>query len=170
MRIWASRWKVTFEPSKCKVLTISRKRIPTRPELQFCSIPLALMNELEILGVTIDSKLTRTKHVSNTAWRAGKKLGALRRVAIKLDRRGRAIVYKAQVRNVMEYTSLSWMSASPTTLRLLDSMQKKALRVIYCHLFEALASALQSYFCCEPLIRPWGYLSQCTVCIFSGCR
>ena len=74
------------------------------------------MNELEILGVTIDSRLTWTKHVSNTASRAGQKLGALRRVANKLDRRGRAIVYKAQVRNVMEYASLSWISASPTTL------------------------------------------------------
>ena len=42
MRIWASRWKVTFEPSKCKVMTISRKRIPTRSELQFGSIPLAV--------------------------------------------------------------------------------------------------------------------------------
>ncbi|PIK50568.1 reverse transcriptase [Apostichopus japonicus] len=39
-------------------------------------------------------------------------------------------VYKAQVRSVMEYASLSWMSASPTTLGLLDSIQKKALRII----------------------------------------
>ena len=38
----------------------------------------SVMNELEILGVTTDSKLTWTKHVSNTAWRPGKKLGALR--------------------------------------------------------------------------------------------
>lgn len=123
MRIWASRRKVTFEPSKLKVMTISRKRTPTRSELQFRSTPLAVINELEILGATIDSKLTWTKHVSNTASRAGQKLGALRRVANKLDRRGRAIVYKAQVRSVMEYTSLSWMSASPTALVLLDSIQ-----------------------------------------------
>ena len=161
MRIWASRRKITFEPSKCEVMTISRKRIPTRPELQFCSIPLAVMNELQNLGVTIDSKLTWTKHVSNTASRAGQKLGALRRAANKLDRGGRAVVYKAQERSVMEYTSLSWMSASPATLGLLYSIQKKALRVIYCHLFETLASALQSYLCCEPLSRPWGYVSQC---------
>ena len=27
--------------------------------------------------------------------------------------------------------------------------------LFYWHLFETLASTLQSYFCCEPLIRPW---------------
>ena len=107
-----------------------QERIPTRPEIQFGSTPLAVMNELEILGVTIDSKLTWTKHVPDTASRAGQKLGALRRVVNKLDRGGRAIVYKAQMRSVMEYASLSCMSASPTTLGLLDSIQKKALRVI----------------------------------------
>ena len=130
MRTWADTWKVTFEPSKCKVMTISRKRNPTRLDLQFGSTTLTEVNELEILGVTIDSKLTWKKHVSNIASRAGQKLGALRRVANKLDKRGRATVYKAQVRSVMEYASLAWMSASPTTLGLLDSIQRKALRVI----------------------------------------
>ena len=130
MRIWADRWKVTFEPSKCKALTISRKRNPTRLDLQFGSTKLAEKDELEILGVTIDNKLTWKKHISNVSSRAGQKLGALRRVANKLDVRGRATVYKAQVRSVMEYASLSWMSASATTLSLLDSIQRKALRII----------------------------------------
>ena len=54
----------------------------------------------------------------------------LRRVANKLDIRGRATVYKAQVRSVMEYALLSWTSASTTNLGLLDSIQRKALRII----------------------------------------
>ena len=78
--------------AKCKFMTISRKRIPTRPEFQFGSTTLAVMNEMENLGVTIDSKLTWTKHVSNTASRAGQKLEALRRVANELNRRGRAFI------------------------------------------------------------------------------
>ncbi|XP_072017132.1 uncharacterized protein [Amphiura filiformis] len=80
--------------------------------------------------VTIDKKLTWAKHISNTAARAGQKLGALRRVANKLDVKWRATVYKAQVRSVMEYASLCWMSASTTTLKLLDSIQSKTLRII----------------------------------------
>ena len=78
----------------------------------------------------MDSKLTWVKHISNTTARAGQKLGALRRVSNKLDIRGRATVYKAQVRSVMEYASLCWIGASPTTLSLLDNIQKKAVKII----------------------------------------
>ena len=68
-----------------------------------------------------------TKHISNITARAGHKLGALRKVANKLNVVGRAAVYKAQVRSVMEYSWLCWMRASSTTLKVLDSIQSKAL-------------------------------------------
>merc|ERR1712208_54020 len=57
-------------------------------------------------------------------------LAALRRVASKLTTESRATVYKLQVRSVMEYASLTWMSAPPTHLGLLDNIQRKALRII----------------------------------------
>ncbi|KAI8502616.1 hypothetical protein Bbelb_193180 [Branchiostoma belcheri] len=129
MSNWAVKWKVTFEPAKCKAMTISRKRNPTRSDLFFENTRLAEKDELEILGVTVDKKLTWAKHISNIGARAGQKLGAMRRVAQKLDTKGRATVYKAQVRSVMEYASLCWMGASVTSL-ILDSIQKKALRII----------------------------------------
>ena len=40
------------------------------------------------------------------------------------------MVYKSQVRSVMEHASLSWMNATPTNLNLLDNIQRKALKVI----------------------------------------
>ena len=33
MRVWAAKWKVTFEPTKCKALMLSRKRTPAIPDL-----------------------------------------------------------------------------------------------------------------------------------------
>ena len=35
---WAEKWKVTFEPSKCKSLTISRKQDPLTDQLYFVHI------------------------------------------------------------------------------------------------------------------------------------
>ncbi|XP_019618294.1 PREDICTED: ATP-binding cassette sub-family A member 1-like [Branchiostoma belcheri] len=96
MSNWAVKWKVTFEPAKCKAMTISRKRNPTRSDLFFGNTRLAEKDELDILGVTVDKKLTWAKHISNIGARAGQKLGAMRRVAQKLHTKGRATVYKAQ--------------------------------------------------------------------------
>ena len=84
----------------------------TKRDLFFGSTKLAENNELEILGVTVDCKLTWTEHVSNVAAWEREKLGALHKVAHKLTREEKVTVYKTQVRSVMEYASLCWMSAS----------------------------------------------------------
>ena len=130
IKAWADKWNVTFEPSKCKSMVMSRKRPPSKLDLFFDNCKLTQNNDLEILGVKLDSKLVWSNHISAIATRAGQRLGALRKVANKLDIQGRANVYKAQVRSLMEYASLSWMNAAPSHLQQLDNIQKKALKVI----------------------------------------
>ena len=128
MKAWADKWKVTFEPTKCKAMTISRKRTPSMLNLFLGTVQLTNKDELDILSVTFDKKLLWSMLTSLT--RAGQKLGALRKVANKLNRYCRATVYKAKVHSVMEYASLCWMNDSPTTLSQLDNIQKKALKII----------------------------------------
>lgn len=130
IRRWADTWKVTFEPSKCKAMVLSRKRLPSCPDLFLGATRIDLCEQLNILGLCIDRKLLWTNHLSNICKRAGQRLGALRRLANKLDVKGRANVYKAQVRSTMEYSCLAWMNASQTTLGQLDNIQKKALKII----------------------------------------
>ena len=67
--------------------------------------------------------------ISKISKNAGQRLGALRKIANKLHTAGRATVYKAQIRSIMEHACLSWISASPTVLNQLDSIQQKALRI-----------------------------------------
>ena len=100
MRVWAAK-KVTFEPTKCNALMLSRKRTPAIPDLYFGNTKLAVETELSILGVAVDSKLLWTRHISNISKNAGQRLGALRKIANKLDTAGRATVYKAQIRSIM---------------------------------------------------------------------
>ena len=130
IRKWADAWKVTFEPSKCKAIILSRKREPSRPDLSFGNTKIKLSEQMEVLGLSIDKKITWTSHLSNVCRRAGQRLGALRRLANKLDAKGRANIYKTQVRSIMEYSCLAWMNASQTTLSQLDIIQRKALKII----------------------------------------
>ena len=109
---------------------LSRKRTPAIPDLYFGTTKLAVVTDLSILGVAVDSKLLWSRHISNISKNAGQRLGVPRKIDNKLDTAGRATVYKAQVRSIMEHACLSWISASPTVLNQLDSIQQKALRII----------------------------------------
>ncbi len=62
---WGDQWKTTFEPSKCKFMTLSRKRTPSNLDLHFDGHQLATTKELEILGITIDPTLSWLKHLTN---------------------------------------------------------------------------------------------------------
>ncbi|XP_077977578.1 uncharacterized protein LOC144433143 [Glandiceps talaboti] len=106
-------------------MILSRKRKPTTPDLYFGNTKLVVEKVLNILGIKIDSKLLWTRHISDISKRAGQRLGALRKVASKLDVVGRSTIYKAQIRSIMEYACLSWMSAPPTVLSQLDSFSRK---------------------------------------------
>ena len=68
-------------------------------------------------------------------------MGALRRIASKLDAYGRATVYKAQIRS-MDYICfvVRELSASTTTRQLLDRIHKKALWIIGLDSDEAFAN------------------------------
>ena len=130
IKAWTDKWKVTFEPTKCKAIVLSRKRRPFSPNLFSGGYNLPLQNKLDILGVIFDSRLVWSRHLSKISKTAGQRLAALRKISSILDSKGIATVYKAQVCSVMEYSSLCWMNASPTNLALLDNIQKKALKII----------------------------------------
>ena len=73
IKAWAADWMVTFEPTKCKAMMISRKRSPSTYDLYFGNSKLAVKKEIEILGVTIDSKLAWAKNISTISKKAAQR-------------------------------------------------------------------------------------------------
>ncbi|KAG0716444.1 hypothetical protein GWK47_009697 [Chionoecetes opilio] len=61
---------------------------------------------------------------------ASHRVSALRRVASFFDREGKLLLYKAQIRPYLEYAALSWMSCAASHTRRLDSIQRRALRLV----------------------------------------
>ena len=92
-------------------------------------------DRIKLLGVVFDRHLRFTAHIRSTALRANSHLHLLRKCAPLLSSQGRATVYKAFVRPILGYCTLTWMGASVTTLGLLDTVQRRALHIIgrqYC--------------------------------------
>ncbi|KAG0710904.1 hypothetical protein GWK47_021816 [Chionoecetes opilio] len=75
---------------------------------------------LNILGVEVDSRLRLGRHLETVARRASLRVTLLRRVRHLLDADGLMRLYKAQVRPVMKYSPLTWMSSAQCHLSLLD--------------------------------------------------
>ncbi|XP_042890078.1 uncharacterized protein LOC122265006 [Penaeus japonicus] len=87
-------------------------------------------DEVEILCVTYDKKLTFKAHTENIVRKASRKLASLRRISWLLDVRGREVLYKSQIRYVMEYAPLTWGGAAKKHLDLLDRIQSRAIKII----------------------------------------
>nr|CAH7729875.1 unnamed protein product [Callosobruchus chinensis] len=70
------------------------------------------------------------EHVSSIATAAGKKLGYLFRARKYFSPSNLLTLYKAQIRPSLEYCSHIWGAAAPTTLSILDAVQRRAIRLI----------------------------------------
>nr|CAH7721008.1 unnamed protein product [Callosobruchus chinensis] len=78
-------------------------------------------------------------NVSSIATAAGKKLGYLFRARKYFSPSNLLTLYKPQVRPSLEYCSHIWGAVAPTTLSILDAVQRRAIRLIgdpalTCHL------------------------------------
>ena len=125
---WGKKWQVRFAAHKTQLLNISRTR--AAPHIMFQGDTLTPQDEVEVLGVTYDSKLTFKSHIERLAREASGKLASLRRMAHILDSRGIEVLYKAQVRSSLEYACLAWGGAASKHLALLDKVQDRAARLI----------------------------------------
>ncbi|KAG0710836.1 putative RNA-directed DNA polymerase from transposon X-element [Chionoecetes opilio] len=98
--------------------------------LRFGGVPLPLQEAVKVLGVGVDRELRFDGHIKHIAKKASHRVSALRRVASFLDRGGKLLLYKAQIRPYLEYAALSWMLYAASHTRRLDSIQRLALRLV----------------------------------------
>nr|CAH7767004.1 unnamed protein product [Callosobruchus chinensis] len=104
---------VEFNASKTQYCTLSNKRCPSEHSV--------LMNNQALPST------------------AGNKLGYLFRTRKYFSPSNLLTLYKAQIRPSLEYCSHIWGAAAPTTLSILDAVQRRAIRLIgdpalTCHL------------------------------------
>lgn len=125
---WGKKWQVKFATHKTQLLNISRTSPALR--LAFDGEVLTPKDEVEVLGVTYDSKLTFKTHIERLAREASGKLAILRRISWLLDSKGLETLYKAQVRSSLEFACLAWGGAANIHLVLLDKVQDRATRLI----------------------------------------
>lgn len=127
---WGRLNLVQFNPSKTQVCAFTAKKSPFVVAPQFQNVALAINQTISILGVDISNDVQFRGHLEGKAKLASKKLGVLNKAKQYFSATQLATLYKAQVRPHMEYCSHLWAGAPKYQLGPLDSIQKRAIRII----------------------------------------
>jgi hypothetical protein len=108
------------------------RRIPQPQPLRFFSEPIEWVDTARYLGVTLDKRLTWSKHIDQVRKKAAQRLrilGPLLNRRSSLSIKNGVLLYKQLIRPVMDYACAVWRSAAHSHIQKLRVLQSKCLRI-----------------------------------------
>ena len=127
---WGNDWGMTFNPSKCKVMHMSRKKICSSASLQYHlnDKPLESVTHISDLGVIVSKDLFWANHIEDICTKANQTLGLIKRVCARyvVDTNTQKLLYCAVVRPKLEYASCVWSPYSAKQRKLIENEQRNS--------------------------------------------
>ena len=121
---WATRWLVTFNPSKSESLLISRKRSDIdHPPLVMNDQPILEVNCHKHLGLLFSSSGTWHNHINQITSKAWTRINVMRKLKFILDRKSLQTIYFTFVRPILEYSDIIWDNCTQYEKDELDKIQ-----------------------------------------------
>ena len=129
---WEETWQMTFHPAKCTVIRIStNRRQIINTSYQLHGHTLEVVDSSKYLGVTISEDLTWRKHIDDTATKANKTLGFVRRNLSECTSQVKSVAYTTMVRPTLEYSSTVWDPHLTSDVHTLEQVQRQAARFVH---------------------------------------
>jgi hypothetical protein len=123
---WASNWQVNFNASKTVYLMVSRKlNPPPKPILILNGENVKEVLSHKHLGLTFNSYLTWSDHISHLVVKASKCVGLLRKICREVPRQCLEILYKSMIRPILEYGNIIYDGSPDTVLTRLETSNVK---------------------------------------------
>ena len=122
--------QLTLNIKKTQFMLISNKKVVHNLNIKINHIPLVQCESYKYLGIHFDDKLSWTNHIQHVCNKVSKACGALAKlrhcvpVDILID------VFNALIHSYLRYGILIWGSASASTLKPLETLVNKAIRII----------------------------------------
>lgn len=130
------KWKIKLNASKTQATFFSKRRsIRYLPDDQVSvnNSKIPWKNDLKYLGVTLDKKLTFSKHTDLTAEKTLKYIGILYPLInrkSKLSRFNKLILFKTIFQSILLYACPIWGKCAECHLKKLQIVQNKCLQII----------------------------------------
>ena len=87
--------------------------------------------ELQLLGVTIDSQMDFNNHISALCKRASQKIGVLMRLRNLIPTTAKLHLFKAAILPHLTYCHLAWHFCKESDTRKLERLQERGLRAVF---------------------------------------
>ena len=105
---WARKLGMRFQPVKCNMMQLTRKRIKKIHASYMEGTDLENVETINYFGVIITSDLKWNTHVSNVCTKDNRTLGFLKRNSYSCPQEVKEAAYKGLVLPVLDYASLVW--------------------------------------------------------------
>ena len=128
---WFSENGMQANPGKFQFMVMSPCLIPTQSLILGSDTIITSENEIKVLGVTVDNRLSFTKHVSICCTKAARQLNALARIARYLDSSGRRLIYNSFIASCFSYCPLVWHFCGKQNSDKLEKINQRALRILH---------------------------------------
>ena len=129
--VWSTTWSLNFNASKCKVITVTRKKDPLLYDYTLNGQTLERVSCINDLGVTINDELNWSKHIDSITSKARRLCWLIKRsVGYNASTRVKKQLYVSLVRSNVEYCSQIWSGTSHININKLERVQRSATRYI----------------------------------------
>jgi len=127
---WARTWGMKFNPSKCNIMRVSRKRKPGLPKYTMLGVNLEVKSEITYLGVIIQNNLSWNRQTEHAAGKASRILNFIMRNFSPASKTVKEKLYSTLVRPHLEYGSIAWNPHIKKNIESLEKVQRRAARFV----------------------------------------
>lgn len=127
---WCEKWGMKLNLDKTVSMTFSRKQVKTNFRYVVNNIILQTVSEYKYLGVYFTTSLSWHRHVDFTIAKASRSLGFIKRNTRQFPHDIRELLYKTNVRSILEYACTVWDPPTNTDKEKIEKVQNLAARYV----------------------------------------
>ena len=131
---WCDQNRMVIHPHKTKCMVLTTRQIhqrrPLTLNLTLRKTRVQQVREHRVLGVIIDEELKWQSHIDNVCKHVSKNLFLLSQLRHYVDSDARKIFFQAHLLSHINYASTVWSGASEVHLKKLNSLHRRAAKLI----------------------------------------
>ena len=130
---WFAANQMEANPEKFQGIAVGKKAHghALKPTFNIQGADIECTDDVKLLGVTNDYRMSIDKHISNLCKKAARQINVLRRIGKYLPINCRKVIYQAFILSAFKFCPVIWHFCSEANNKKLEKLNYRALRHVY---------------------------------------